>query len=557
MAIDRDVVVSGTARADGRVVATFARASTASSTSQPTGSDEPTAVSSRRGDAPSPASRACSPSAAGRAVGADLAITSTVPIGAGLSSSAAFEVAVALALNDVAGFALATDRPRARRATGRAPRPRRAVRHPGSAHVARGRRGLRGPHRLPHARGRSDPDPGTSSASSWCTRASRARSKAARGRPRRAESFAVAERLGLRVLRDATAGAGRATSPAADTSSPRSRASAAFADALRAGDIDALGPLLLASPRVVARRHAGVDRRSSTLLVDALVAAGAYGARLTGGGFGGCVVALVPAAQAGRNRRGKRGTGFRRGRTKRAPTAWVVPPLRRRPVARGAVSAPEAHETASRRCARRSARHASYIHGCGLDTSFIRAPGRVNLIGDHTDYQDGFCLPVAIDRDVLVGFRSAHRRAGRRAVREFDGTVDLAADGSATPHTVDRRGAARSRPSCAVLATAGRHRSGSTRSSRRRSRSGRVCRRAPRSRSRSRSSAARRRRASRSTRRDLGARRAGSRAPRSGVPCGVMDQMASVFGQAEHALLLDCRTLDDRRRSRCLTTSRS
>ena len=30
----------------------------------------------------------------------------------------------------------------------------------------------------------------------------------------------------------------------------------------------------------------------------------------------------------------------------------------------------------------------------------------------------------------------------------------------------------------------------------------------------------------------------------TGLPCGVMDQMASVFGRAGHALLLDCRSLD-------------
>ena len=41
----------------------------------------------------------------------------------------------------------------------------------------------------------------------------------------------------------------------------------------------------------------------------------------------------------------------------------------------------------------------------GRPAIVARAPGRVNLIGEHTDYNDGFCLPMAIDRATWIALR--------------------------------------------------------------------------------------------------------------------------------------------------------
>ncbi|MBI5034275.1 MAG: galactokinase [Chloroflexi bacterium] len=43
----------------------------------------------------------------------------------------------------------------------------------------------------------------------------------------------------------------------------------------------------------------------------------------------------------------------------------------------------------------------------------FRAPGRVNLIGEHTDYNDGFVLPIAIDRAMLIAARKRNDRIVR------------------------------------------------------------------------------------------------------------------------------------------------
>jgi len=97
----------------------------------------------------------------------------------------------------------------------------------------------------------------------------------------------------------------------------------ASAEALERGDLARVGELFLES-------HASLrdDYRVSTpeldTLVDAIVAAGAAGARLTGAGFGGCVVAVAPRDSADEILRSAVATY--RAKTGLPPMFWVCEP---------------------------------------------------------------------------------------------------------------------------------------------------------------------------------------------------------------------------------------
>lgn len=61
----------------------------------------------------------------------------------------------------------------------------------------------------------------------------------------------------------------------------------------------------------------------------------------------------------------------------------------------------------------------------GTDSRVYRAPGRVNLIGEHTDYNDGFVLPAAVDLFSWIAIAPRNDRKLRIFSKNFEESVEF------------------------------------------------------------------------------------------------------------------------------------
>ena len=65
----------------------------------------------------------------------------------------------------------------------------------------------------------------------------------------------------------------------------------------------------------------------------------------------------------------------------------------------------------------------------GADPTVVaRAPGRVELLGNHTDYNGGLVLAAAIDRDTVVAGRAVEGRSARLVASAFDQEITFTVD---------------------------------------------------------------------------------------------------------------------------------
>jgi galactokinase len=238
--------------------------------------------------------------------GADIAIDADLPVGASLSSSAALECATALALTELQRPPL--PRPELAALTRRAENDFVGVPSGIMDQIAALLSQAGHALLLDCRTGTGTPVPLDPAAAGLIMLVIDTQAPHALGDGRYAERRRACDRaasaLGVRSLRDVT-DPGQLARLSGDPSLQRlaghvldeQRRVRQAADLLRAGDQAGIGPLLTAS------HHSLRDRfrfswPQADEAVTAAIEAGATGARMTGGGFGGSVVALIPAQAA-------------------------------------------------------------------------------------------------------------------------------------------------------------------------------------------------------------------------------------------------------------------
>ncbi len=183
-------------------------------------------------------------------------------------------------------------------------------------------------------------------------------------------------------------------------------------------------------------------------------------------------------------------------------------------------------------------------HFGGAPELVVQAPGRVNLIGEHTDYNDGFVLPCAINFHTLVAGQARPDRRVRVMAADYGGQLDeFSLDEPITPRA-DAPWANYVRGVVQMLMAQGLSLKGADLAV-----AGNVPQGAGLSSSASLEVAVAQFFKSlcgldQLSPTDLAL--IGQRAENQfvGCNCGIMDQLISARGQAGHALLIDCRTLD-------------
>lgn len=66
-----------------------------------------------------------------------------------------------------------------------------------------------------------------------------------------------------------------------------------------------------------------------------------------------------------------------------------------------------------------------FVERYGNQPQLYRSPGRINIIGEHTDYNNGWCLPMGIDRYINVLISKGATKAHRIYFNEYDQAVEI------------------------------------------------------------------------------------------------------------------------------------